>query len=200
MLLLLQGQDSNLAGQKGISLRLPLLLVEGENLLIILSGFQTGVDRGAADAAIACGLSCYGYVPRGRLSESGPVPDKYDCIEMDSADYPARTRRNVQEAHATLIIVPTFDFSSRGTALTKETAFKLGKPFRIFTPEYGQQIVGWLEATQMCFDGHAALKINISGSRESKSPGIQETTRKIMEDVFSALGYGRQSGIRGTNS
>lgn len=43
----------------------------------IISGGQTGVDRGALEAAIALGILHGGYCPRGRRAEDGVIPDRY---------------------------------------------------------------------------------------------------------------------------
>lgn len=43
----------------------------------IISGGQTGVDRAALDVAIELGIMHGGWCPRGRLSESGPIPLTY---------------------------------------------------------------------------------------------------------------------------
>ena len=73
--------------------------------ITIISGAQTGVDRAALDAAIACGLDYGGSIPRGRLAEDGPVSQHYTAlIELNSEDYAVRTRRNVRDADATLIL------------------------------------------------------------------------------------------------
>ena len=71
----------------------------------IISGAQTGADRAALDAALALGLPIGGWVPRGRRAEDGPVPDRYPNLrETDTDDYETRTRWNVQDADATLIL------------------------------------------------------------------------------------------------
>jgi Circularly permutated YpsA SLOG family len=41
----------------------------------ILSGGQTGIDRGALDAALAWGFPCSGWCPPGRLAEDGRIPE-----------------------------------------------------------------------------------------------------------------------------
>jgi hypothetical protein len=43
----------------------------------ILSGGQTGIDRGAPDAALAWGFPCGGWCPPGRLAEDGRIPERY---------------------------------------------------------------------------------------------------------------------------
>lgn len=45
----------------------------------IISGGRTGADQGALDAALELNHPCGGWRPKGRKSESGPIPDRY-CI------------------------------------------------------------------------------------------------------------------------
>ena len=70
----------------------------------IISGGQTGVDRAALDVALDAGLPCGGWCPRGRRAEDGPIVAQYPLMETDSPDYQMRTRRNVEDADATLIL------------------------------------------------------------------------------------------------
>jgi len=43
----------------------------------IISGGQTGADRAALDVAIKLNIPHGGWIPKGRLAEDGPLPDKY---------------------------------------------------------------------------------------------------------------------------
>lgn len=62
----------------------------------IVSGGQTGADRGGCEAAIYCELSIGGWVPRGRRAEDGRIPVEYQGVtEYGSPDYQARTEANV---------------------------------------------------------------------------------------------------------
>ena len=70
----------------------------------IVSGGQTGVDRGALDAALPRGFPCGGYCPAGRRAEDGRIPARYPLEELSSPHYQVRTRRNVEESDGTLII------------------------------------------------------------------------------------------------
>ena len=47
--------------------------------LTIISGGQTGVDRGALDAAIELGIPHRGWCPKGRKAEDGPIPLDTTC-------------------------------------------------------------------------------------------------------------------------
>jgi Circularly permutated YpsA SLOG family len=94
----------------------------------IVSGAQTGVDRAALDAARALGLPAGGWVPKGRLDERGRIPERYaGLIEAESADPAVRTRRNVEDSDATLILTPP-GVRSPGTDWTRRCAEELGKP------------------------------------------------------------------------
>ena len=70
----------------------------------IISGGQTGADRAAIDLAIKLNMPYGGWIPKGRKTESGPLPEKYRLREMDTADYPSRTKRNIQDSHGTVIL------------------------------------------------------------------------------------------------
>ena len=97
----------------------------------IVSGGQTGVDRAGLEAAIALGLPYGGWVPKGRLAEDGMVPLKYAGMqEHTSSNYAVRTKANVRDSDATLIIAPSLPLS-RGTMLTLRTAERLRRPHHV---------------------------------------------------------------------
>src|SRR5690349_21351629 len=101
----------------------------------VISGGQTGVDRGALKAAKAIGHETCGWMPRGWLAEDGPHPEFAELYGMqvhESADYQARTRANVQAANATLILAG--DVQSPGTRLTVQICEQLQKPHAVFGP------------------------------------------------------------------
>ncbi|MCZ6552322.1 MAG: hypothetical protein O7A67_00850, partial [SAR324 cluster bacterium] len=86
----------------------------------IVSGGQSGVDRAALDAALATGLPCGGWCPRGRRAEDGPIHERYHLLETPSRRYAQRTEWNVRDSDGTLLL--TRREPSRGTALTRRLA------------------------------------------------------------------------------
>lgn len=74
------------------------------NLTQIISGGQTGVDRGALDAALTTQFSCGGYCPKGRKAEDGVIDERYPLTELPTAGYRQRTIRNLSESDGTLIL------------------------------------------------------------------------------------------------
>ena len=93
----------------------------------IISGGQTGADQAALDAAIELGIEHGGWVPKGRLTEDGRLPDKYNLTEMPSDRYPERTEQNVIDYHGTVIF--SYDDLTRGSSYTQEMAKKHGRPY-----------------------------------------------------------------------
>jgi len=136
------------------------------SLVRIVSGGQTGVDRAALDAAMARGIACGGWVPRGRRAEDGRVPDTYPLRETRSAAYGERTRLNVRDADATLIL--TRGAPCGGTALTIASAERLHRPHLVIdlaAPADPALVRTWLADI-------AVRVLNIAGPRESGCPGI----------------------------
>ncbi len=144
----------------------------------IVSGGQTGVDRGGLDAAIALGIQHGGWCPKGRLAEDGSVPSRYELVETDTSDYPERTQRNIEDSDATLILYETK--LKGGTLLTRKLCKRIDKPHLCLrlgrdAPGLAQQ---WLASAKPNI-------LNIAGPRESNSDGISERTLAFLLAVFA---------------
>jgi len=146
----------------------------------IISGGQTGVDRGALDAAIELGIDHGGVCPRGRLAEDGRIPDHYNLTELPSRRYSVRTEQNVIDSDATLIL---YNGSlSGGTAFTHRMCIKNKKPFLLFdltNPLEIDEVMDWMA-------DHQVAKLNCAGPRESANPGIQSVTQGLCKELFAA--------------
>ena len=130
----------------------------------IISGGQTGVDRAALDAAIELDIEHGGFVPKGRLSEDGSIPLKYNIIELENEDYSARTLKNVQYSDGTLILHK--GEISGGTALTEEFCYLEKKAVQTIN------ILDEFKVIQLNFNMWLETNIitilNIAGPRESE--------------------------------
>jgi hypothetical protein len=107
--------------------------ISHQDFLKIISGGQTGVDRGALDAALALGFSCGGWCPAGRLAEDGTIPTRYPVIELPNAGYAERTARNVADSDGTLIILNGEPIG--GTRETIDRCVEMDKPHLVIDSE-----------------------------------------------------------------
>ena len=156
------------------------LVIVGTSVRRIISGGQTGVDRGALIAAIELGIKHGGYCPRGRLAEDGAIDAHFQLTETETSSYHVRTEKNVLESSGTLIIHrgPLVG----GSALTETFALRHQRPCLKIDlnqpqpPVRVEVIRGWLRKQRIAV-------LNIAGPRESSQPGIQEETRQLLHDI-----------------
>jgi hypothetical protein len=147
----------------------------------VISGGQTGVDRGALDAALDMGLEAGGWAPKGRRAEDGIIPDRYPVKETPSRDYEQRTEWNVRDSDATLVL--TTGKPEGGTHSTIETAHRLEKPVFVvdlLKPHNLSSISFWLDYEQV-------KTLNVAGPRESKVPGIRAMAMAFLKDLLVQL-------------
>lgn len=144
----------------------------------IHSGGQTGADRAALDWAIAYRIIHGGWCPKGRKAEDGPLAGRYQLRETESAGYRQRTKRNVLESDATLIV--NLGELEGGTLETVRIARQHQKPALVLqldeTPiqDAAVRLRTWVEANRFG-------SLNIAGPRESKRPGIYAATHELLE-------------------
>jgi hypothetical protein len=138
--------------------------------LTLVSGGQTGADRAALDFALRAGLPHDGWCPLGRLAEDGLLPDRYQLRETSTARYAERTRLNVRDSDATVVMTLAPELTG-GTKLTAEIAAELGKPLLHLC---GAE-VGPLEAAvtlRQFLAEHDVTRLNVAGPRASQEPQI----------------------------
>lgn len=150
----------------------------------IVSGGQTGADRAALDAAIELGVSYGGWCPQGGWAEDLEAPpgllERYPLLrEAGSPDPRLRTRLNVRDSDATLI-VRTTTAPSAGSDLTARHAARLGRPCLMTSDR--AEVRRWLASLP------DAMTLNVAGPRESEEPGIYAATRALLLGVLDEGG------------
>jgi hypothetical protein len=70
----------------------------------IISGGQTEADQAALDIAIKLGIAHGGWTPKGRITETGTLPERFKLEEMSSENYSECIKQNVMDATGTLIL------------------------------------------------------------------------------------------------
>lgn len=133
----------------------------------LITGGQTGVDRGALDAAIATGFPCGGWCPAGRIAEDGPIPLQYPLVELPNGGYRQRTIQNVIDSDATLIIY--FDRLQGGTEQTLLHCIRRQKPYKLIDATETSSDRAGLLAFWFTVNCNITI-LNIAGPRSSNSP------------------------------
>jgi len=157
----------------------------------ILSGGQSGVDRAALDAALACGIEYGGWCPKGGWAEDFPdlpgVLARYPNLrETPSAEPAQRTEWNVRDADACLILIDAAGLdASAGTKRANELAHHYRKPVLIVNlreSKTAEQAKLWLRVQLARHGGD--LKLAIGGPRESEAPGIYRQAVTFIESLL----------------
>ena len=144
----------------------------------IVSGGQTGADRGALDFALATGISIGGWVPKGRLAEDGRIPESYaGLVETDSTDPAVRTARNIRDSDATLIL--SHGTLEGGSLFTLNEAARARKPAlhldldQLSVEAAADRLRSWLAECR-------PRVLNVAGPRASRDPRISSATGAIL--------------------
>ncbi len=129
-------------------------------------------------SAIERGFHIGGWVPKGRLAEDGPIPNRYPgLVETDSSDPAHRTAQNVCDSDAALIV--SHGPLQGGSRLTLEEAHRRGKPVLHIDLEglapasAVQELRQWLAAV----DPGA---LNVAGPRASEDPAIYDAVALLL--------------------
>lgn len=161
----------------------------------IISGGQTGADRAALDWAIARGIPCGGWCPKGRNAEDGPLDQRYPLIETPTFRYIQRTEWNARDSDATVL----FTIAPELTEGSLATAFKAAKHNR-----------PWLHLSQEILNGdasraadflqgfitrHEIAILNVAGPRGSKEPNVGRWVQAVLEATFLVASDGANDSV-----
>ena len=156
----------------------------------IASGGQTGVDRGAMEAAVTLGLEFRGWAPHGWIAEDGTIPEQYrekmqEHPEMggEAQNYRERTKANVRDSHATLILVDSLPLSG-GVKLTEDTAVAMMKSHKVIVMSAANAKYEALKWLRQFLGMSSALVLNVAGPRESEAPGVQVRAKAFLEELL----------------
>jgi hypothetical protein len=147
----------------------------------IVSGGQTGVDRGALDAALAAKFPCGGWVTWDGMAEDGTIPERYPLLRLPRGGYRQRTRLNVTDSDGTAILYN--EALKDGTRLTRNLCALLKRPYILVNarqtpdPQVAAEFVGKF------IEENGVKVLNVSGPRASK----WENGYRFAQDVIGGV-------------
>ena len=152
----------------------------------IISGGQTGADVAGLDVAIKHGIPHGGAIPKGRLTEAGTLPEKYNLQEMPTKSYTRRTEKNVVDSDGTVIF--THGKLTGGSLLTQKKAIQRhDKPVlhldmdKVSVEEAVDLLMGFIRE-------NGVEILNVAGTRGSKDPEIYGKTFGVLEKCLMDFG------------
>jgi hypothetical protein len=174
--------------------------------ITVISGGQTGADRGALDAAVGLGLRWGGWAPFGWLDENGTIPVGYRYLEEEperrgnglrelrpkegtpvpvghAQAYRQRTKRNIEQSDGTLIVCRTVKqfADGRGSQLTWKLCRELYKPVLVVVVnDDNYETEANLAGVWRWLRENEVVVLNVAGPRESRAPGLQADTTKFI--------------------
>jgi hypothetical protein len=139
----------------------------------IISGGQTGADRGGLEAGKQIGLQTGGYCPKGWRTDNGPdiTLAEFGLVETKSSGYPVRTKANVLLSDGTLIFG---NVNSPGSLLTVRLCLQYNKPCKIDPTK--AEILEFIASNRI-------EVLNIAGNRERTNPGIQKRVQEFLVEA-----------------
>ncbi len=155
----------------------------------VITGGQTGVDRGALDAALDLAFPCGGWCPADRAAEDGTIPSRYPLTPLPGGGYRERTLQNVIDSDGTVILAKTS--LTGGTRLTLELCERHAKPHLVIdAAETGEADAARLIARFI--DEHDIRVLNIAGPRASLWPEAHAFATRTVRDLLGALNEPRR--------
>jgi hypothetical protein len=154
------------------------------DILKIISGGQTGVDRAALDVALKQRIPCGGWCPAGRLDEDGKIPDRYPVKELKKGGNEERTFQNVHDSDGTVVIY--FHELEGGTAYTVGCCIETRQPHRLIdAAKYSPEDAATLMVSFV--RDHDIDILNVAGPRESEWAGSYAYASRAVDVFVSRL-------------
>lgn len=151
----------------------------------VVSGGQTGVDRAALDWAIEHNVPHGGWCPKGRRAEDGVIPARYRLQETASPRYDTRTRANVVDSDATLIL--NLGVLDGGTLLTAELCQQKRKACLVV--QLDASIDTEIARTRSWLRSTSIATLNIAGPRESTRPGAYAAAQAFLGKLVEVAAF-----------
>ena len=153
----------------------------------IISGGQTGADKGGLIAAKKAKLKTGGIAPKGFMTEAGKDPSlksEYGLRENFSDNLKERTLSNLRGAHCTIVFATKP--GSRGTKFTIDSLKKEKRMHLVVNPfeaDASEKVKEFIDLVYARYKN--PLIVNVAGNRESRSKGIEEKVVEVINEYIN---------------
>lgn len=171
----------NLAAAMGFVNKGPKLLVDR-----IVSDGQSGVARGALDAAIGLGISHGGHCAVERIADDGPLDAKY-TVHPISGGFGERVAKNIQHSQGTLLVTFCAESAMDGRTKHARNLAKLKRKAMVHLqmPNSALDISPKTVVAVRAWFKRCSIRIlHMTGPLESREPGIARVTKELLELVL----------------
>ena len=148
--------------------------------MVLVSGGQTGADRGALEAARACAVPITGWCPGGRWTEAGPLERCWPLTPTPMRRPVQRTLRNLRLADGVLILAGR---RPRGGSIVLPRSAGAARPRIVLDPRADRAVPAALRFCRR----HRVRRLLVGGPRESEEPGIREAVRTMMTRFYETI-------------
>ena len=139
------------------------------------------MDQAALDVAIKLAVEHGGWIPKGRITEKGPLPEEYRLKETRTSSYAERTEKNVMDADATLII--SRGPLTGGSDFTREMAVRHNRPWLHIDLNQMAAFQAAIAINQWVLQNKVEV-LNVAGPRASKDPAVYKDAVNILESAY----------------
>jgi hypothetical protein len=144
----------------------------------IISGGQIGADQAALDVAIKLGFPHGGWIQKGRKTQSGILPAKYQLKELPTAGYKQRIEQNIIDSDGTVII--SHGEPTGGAEYSRKMADKHRRPCLHVDLKESSTFVIASKINTWVLENNIEV-LNVTGSRASEDSTIYKDTMDIVE-------------------
>ncbi|MGH8308403.1 MAG: putative molybdenum carrier protein [Steroidobacteraceae bacterium] len=148
----------------------------------IITGGQTGVDRGTLDVALELGFPCGGSCPADRAAEDGMIPPRYPLTPLPGGGYRERTLQNVLDSDGTVII--SRGPLTGGTLLTRDLCRHNARPHLVIDAPVTTEADAAREIARF-IEQHDIRVLNVAGPRSSQWQEAHAFASRTVRELLS---------------